>query len=118
MSLVKTILDSQEVEYDYNEFEVLKDIFGAYLHYIGNGENVINPKGNTSCYKMFQYYEGANLNLTKFDTHNITDMNFMFNYCKNIKHLNLSNFNTNKVTNMDFMFYECINLKTLDISSF
>lgn len=118
MSLVKTILEGNKIEYDDNEFEVLKDIFGAYLHYIGNGENVINPKGNTSCYKMFQYYEGANLNLTKFDTHNITDMNFMFNYCKNIKHLNLSNFNTSNVKSMNGMFLNCKKLKSLNLENF
>lgn len=144
MSLVKTILEGNKIEYNDSEFEVRYSLNNDYLHYIGNGVNVTNPKGNTSCYCMFQNYKGTSLDLTNFDTHNITDMSyifadcnnlsylnlsnfntsnvkdmsFMFNKCYNLKHLNLSNFSTNKVTEMEAMFYECINLKTLDISEF
>jgi len=34
------------------------------------------------------------------------------------KELNLSNFNTNNVTNMEGMFGECSSLKKLDLSNF
>ena len=118
MALVKCILNNHEVEYDDSEFEFITSYDSDYLHYIGSGINVTNPKGNTSCHAMFQDYKGTDLDLSKFNTSEITNMSFMFHSCMNLEHLNLSNFNTNKVTNMDFMFYECINLKTLDISSF
>ena len=140
MSLTKTILDGHEVEYNDSEFEVRC----SHLHYVGNGINVTNPKGNTSCYCMFQDYKGTSLDLSNFDTSNVTDMSFMFDACNNLsylnlsnfdtgnvrdmsfmfhscinlEHLNLSNFNTNKVTDRSFMFHACMNLKTLDISSF
>lgn len=114
MALVKTIIDGNKIEYDNSEFEVRY----SYLHYIGNGVHVTNPKGNISCYKMFENFKGTSLDLSNFDTSNVTDMSFMFFNCQNLKSLNLSSFNTNKVTDMGFMFYECINLKTLDISKF
>ena len=45
-------------------------------------------------------------------------MGGMFSGCSSLKELNLSNFNTNNVTNMVAMFYECYSLKELNISNF
>ena len=42
----------------------------------------------------------------------------MFERCSSLKELNLSNFNTNNVTNMESMFYECSSLKELNLSNF
>ena len=47
------------------------------------------------------------LNLSNFNTNNITNMGCMFFCCSSLKELNLSNFNTNNVTNMGGMFYAC-----------
>ena len=47
------------------------------------------------------------LNLSNFNTDNVTDMESMFSLCSSLKELNLSNFNTNKVTNMGSMFSGC-----------
>ena len=44
-------------------------------------------------------------------------MNHMFSGCLSLKKLNLSNFNTNNVTTCENMFYECISLKELNISN-
>ena len=38
--------------------------------------------------------------------------------CKSLKKINLSTFNTNNVTNMPDIFCECTSLKELDISNF
>ena len=38
-------------------------------------------------------------------------MSFMFDGCKSLSNLNLSNFNTQNVTNMSSMFHECKSLK-------
>ena len=88
------------------------------MHYIGNGKNITNSKGNTSCYAMFQNYKGTSLDLSSFDTSNVTDMSFMFFYCDNLKTLYLENFNTKNVVQLENMFRFCTNLKELDISSF
>ena len=43
-------------------------------------------------------------------------MNHMLSYCKNITNLNLSSFDTKNVTNMSDMFFNCKNLKYLKIN--
>ena len=45
-------------------------------------------------------------------------MHGMFYYCKNLSKLNLSSFNTNNVTNMSKMFSGCENFSELDLSLF
>ena len=42
----------------------------------------------------------------------------MFSECSSLKELNLSNFNTNNVTIMRSMFYGCSSLKELNLSNF
>ena len=42
----------------------------------------------------------TNINLSNFNTQNVTDMSYMFSYCKSLTNLNLSNFNTQNVTDM------------------
>ena len=42
----------------------------------------------------------------------------MFYNCGSLKSLDISNFNTSEVTNMRSMFYHCIGLKSLDLSHF
>ena len=46
----------------------------------------------------------TNINLSNFNTNNVTNMNCMFYGCSSLKDINLSNFNTNNVTNMNSMF--------------
>ena len=118
MALVKCILNNHEVEYDDSEFEFITSYDSDYLHYIGSGINVTNPKGNTSCHAMFQDYKGTDLDLSEFNTSEITNMSFMFHSCMNLEHLNLSNFNTNKVTDMCEMFWNCKSLKALNLLNF
>ena len=70
-----------------------------------------------------------NLDLSEFDTSNVTSMAGMFydsqGYSNFLTYINLSSFNTEKVTNMDCMFYYFsgytffeIGIETLDLSSF
>ena len=42
----------------------------------------------------------------------------MFFQCKSLKQLNLSNFNTYNVTNMHCMPYECSSLNEINLSNF
>ena len=44
------------------------------------------------------------IDLSNFNTNNVTNMSDMFRNCSSLTSLNLSNFNTNNVTNMSFMF--------------
>ena len=45
-------------------------------------------------------------------------MNYMFSHCSLLKELNISNFNTNNVTYMNSMFSGCSSLKELNLSNF
>ena len=58
------------------------------------------------------------LNLSSFDTSKVTDMSFMFDGMSSLTTLNLSNFNTSQVTNMDRMFSDMHNLTSLNLSNF
>lgn len=69
--------------------------------------------------KFFFYgFEGEELDVSAWDTSNVTDMNRMFYNCENLITLDLSNFNTSNVTDMFSMFKLCKNLISIDISSF
>ena len=57
------------------------------------------------------------LNISNFNTNNVTDMRGMFFECSSLKELNLSNFNTNNVTNMRYMFSKCSDELKLKIRS-
>ena len=46
------------------------------------------------CWKL------KSLDLSNFNTKNVTDMSYMFDFCSNLTTLNLDNFNTSKVTDM------------------
>ena len=56
--------------------------------------------------------------LQYLNTKNVTDMKFMFTFCKSLKELDVSNFNTENVTDMHEMFADCEQLKSLDLSNF
>lgn len=65
---------------------------------------------------MFEGCNIKNLDLGQLDTSNVTDMSHMFELCT-IQVTNFSCFDTHNVTTMAFMFYDC-NVPVLDISSF
>lgn len=72
----------------------------------------------TSLTYAFYSYRGESLDLSRFDTSNVTNMSYMFNACNSITSLDLRSFNTEQVTTMLQMFYGCVALENLDISSF
>ena len=76
-----------------------------------------NP--NEDCSRMFARCSSIiDMDLTSFDTSNVTNMREMFSSCRNLKNLDLSSFNTKKVTNMSKMFEYCRNLENINLSSF
>jgi len=58
------------------------------------------------------------LNISSFNTKNVTDMSFLLSDCRSLTSLDVSSFNTSKVINMCYMFVNCVNLKSLDLSSY
>ena len=83
---------------------------------IKNIENLYLP---TNISGMFGFCESlTSLDLSNFDTSNVTDMSLLFQYCRNLTSLDVSKFNTSNVQNMDSMFAHCSSLTSLDISNF
>lgn len=58
------------------------------------------------------------IDLSGWDTSNVTDMGEMFSGCTALKNIDVSRFNTSKVTSMGSMFKDCSSLTSLDVSSF
>ena len=59
------------------------------------------------------------LDLSNFNTSNITDMSFMFNKCSKLKEIKgLNYFKTSNVTIIRGMFNKCSQLESLDLSNF
>ena len=58
------------------------------------------------------------IDLSSFDTSQVTNMSYMFYGMSNLTTLNLSNFNTSKVMDMSYMFAYMLNLTALDLSNF
>ena len=58
------------------------------------------------------------IDLTGFDTSNVTNMHYMFGYCTKLKDLDFSGFDTSKVTDMSAMFMQCYSLQSLNLKSF
>jgi surface protein len=60
----------------------------------------------------------AVIDVSNFDTSNVTNMIAMFAGSSTVEELDVSNFNTSKIAKLDSMFAGCSNLKSLDLSHF
>ena len=105
--------------------------------------NICNSDNINNMASMFLRCENIqSVDLSNFDTKNVTDMSYMFCLCKSLREvkqnfntsnvinmsdmfgstaiqkLDLSNFDTKKVESIGWMFYECSALTYLDISGF
>ena len=106
---INMIKNKNKCEIDYT-FE--KD--GKYEFKIVFNDKITNLKG---------FFEGCtniiSLDLTNFNTLNVTNMEFMFNKCKKLKEIKgIDKFITNKVETMRGIFLECNALEHLDLSNF
>ncbi|MBQ6063645.1 MAG: BspA family leucine-rich repeat surface protein [Prevotella sp.] len=63
-------------------------------------------------------YRSLDLDLSFFDTSNVTDMSGLFEGCDGLSSIDLSSFTTANVTNMSYMFSGCSGLSEIDLSNF
>jgi surface protein len=80
------------------------------------GLEYLNTEEVTSMSRMFSCSSLESLDLSNFDTKNVTDMSDMFANCTALEVLDLSNFNTGNVTYMYGMFQNCSKLTTIFVS--
>ena len=94
-------------------FEDLRKASSINLHDFTT--NNVNGMSN-----MFPTFNNAltSLDVSSFDTSNVTNMNYMFSGLLALETLDLSNFDTRNVVTMDRMFEKMPKLKNLNISSF
>ncbi len=71
-----------------------------------------------SAYIFYGMQGVTSLDLSHFDTSNVTNMYAMFYGMERLTSLNVTSFDTSKVTNMYNMFANLVSITTLDISSF
>lgn len=69
-------------------------------------------------YMFYGCHELTSLDVSNFDTSNVINMASMFSGLYGLTSLDVPNFNTSKVTNMEAMFNTCSGLSTLDLSNF
>ena len=89
----------------------------------GSGINtyklVWNEELNDTSSMFYRYCTDiVEIDLSNFDSSQVTDMSLMFWICSSLTSLNLNNFKTSKTTKMIKMFESCSSLKSLDLSSF
>lgn len=109
------------VLYNTKMYEV-KETFdrSRYLHYKEDSSLApVIPVNASSCHAMFRdCLNLTQIDLSNFDTSQITDMCFMFHNCERLKEIDLNNFSTSNVTDMSSMFEYCKALAQLDLSNF
>ncbi len=88
-----------------------------YRKFIKSAE--IKVTGMKDASKMFAgCYNLTSVDVSQFDTSQVTNMSSMFSDCSSLASLDLSKFDTSQTTNMSSMFYGCSSLTSLDLSRF
>ena len=92
------------------------------IYYFENKTNYIKIISkdviSTTNYMFGSCYNIIEIDLSNFDTSEVSDMAYMFYGCSSLISLDLSNFDTSQVTDMNNMFYGCSSLISLDLSQF
>ena len=111
----------EDEESDY-EIKLWLDPTDKTAYYYTETEKVYLNRDSSDMFRTWGYEQKIrnilDMDLSNFDTSNVTNMGFMFLGMSNLTTLNLSNFDTSKVTNMARMFVGMSNLTSLNLSNF
>jgi uncharacterized repeat protein (TIGR02543 family) len=105
---------------DYNIISTDESPLPTYMWY--DGENILyysdaeNIYMNADSSNMFSSTYASSIDVTEFDTRNVTNMSYMFSGGE-MTELDLSHFITSNVTNMTGMFDGCSSLQTIYVSN-
>ena len=109
------VVNIEDEESDY-EIKLWLDPTDKTAYYYTEPEKVYL---NTYVKFMFSYMRNlTTLDLSSFNTSNVTDMSYMFDVTPKLATLDLSNFDTSQVTTMSHMFDSVSSLTTLNLSNF
>ena len=70
----------------------------------------------TSLFLAFNNSALKQINVSNWDTSNVTNMSNTFSHCELLTSIDVSKWNTSKVTNMEGMFVDCNLLASIDVS--
>ena len=118
------IEESNEEEIKKCEIRINNELipFNYFHKFTKNGKNTIKYSFKNSLNKAnFLFYKCENLtkiDLSNFNTEEVTKMNAMFSECVSLTSINLTNLCTANVIDMNHMFYKCVSLTNIDVSSF
>ena len=88
----------------------------AYKLTIGGKDGIIANENMVGYFYGFR--KVTSIDLSVFDTSEVTNMGNMFADCSSLTSLDLRSFDTSQVTNMSSMFDSCHGLTSLDVSKF
>ena len=98
--------------------EILQNYTGNLAKNLIEEINIIKMVWNNplvSCYSMFNALRNIiKVDLSKFDTSQLTYINDMFRDCISLTSINFQNFNTSKFLIIEYFFYNCYSLKSLN----
>ena len=105
------------------KINVIKDTKKWKYKFSKEGNYILEIIFNNNITNMIGFFEEStniiSLDLSNFNTSNVTDMSFMFNKCYKLKEIKgIDKFNTNKVTDMKAIFQACYELEHLDLFNF
>ena len=119
-----------KTKYNFKNINYLKEVHIngiqqssiEYKYYFNKEDNsvelILNETIN-NCENMFRDCSNiTEINLSNFNTSQVTNMSFMFSGCSNLISINLSNLDTSQVINMSYIFYDCYSLTYIDASDF
>ena len=98
--------------FSINDSKIILPAYCSRFFY-KNAQTYINDEWIESYFQKI-----TTIDLSNFNTSQVTDMSSMFYNCQSITSLNVSGFNTTNVTNMSNMFLNCFALTNLDVSGF
>ena len=113
-----TTANAKNIEDEDSDYEIKLwlDPTDKTAYYYAEPEKVyLNMDSSKMFYDMRSL---TSLNLSNFDTSQVTNMQYMFSDMTKLTTLDLSNFDTSKVTDMKYMFNETYSLTSLNLSSF
>lgn len=95
----------ENIEYPYlldidtSKITDMSHLFSGYL---------INHKNNDIDVSQIKH-----IDISTWNTQNVTSFEFMFGLCTNVKWIDISGFTYNSALELKYMFYECKNLETI-----
>lgn len=106
---------------DCIKVHVVQNPGGINTMYVKQEDVLKTPVCFYGDYSGFNSYEGKKiLSIDKWniDTSNVTNMQYMFKDCRELKKVDLRGFNASNVDNMEYLFANCPSLVSVDLSDF